>query len=78
MYYHVYHVLMALLKVHTRATQVQAQATCGDSVAFCSLIPFVTTKTNKRQAIAPAYSACPYAYVTNVKQAASSKSPEES
>ena len=67
---------MDLFKVHTRATQVQARATCGDSIAFRSLVPLATT--NKRQAIAPAYSACLYAYVTSVKEAVSSKSPEES
>ena len=53
--------------MHTRATQVQARATCGDSVAFRSLVPLATT--NKRQAIAPAYSACLYAYVTSVLKA---------
>ena len=67
---------MDLFKVHTRATQVQARATCGDSIAFRSLVPLATT--NKRQAIAPAYFGCFFAHVTSVKQAASSKSPEES
>ena len=35
-------------------------------------------QTYKRRAIAPAYFACPFAHVTSVKEAASSKSPEES
>ena len=52
--------------MHTGATQVQASATCGDSVAFGSLVSLATT--NIRQAIAPAYSACLYAYVTSEKR----------
>ena len=35
-------------------------------------------QTYKRRAIAPAYFACPFSLVTSVKEAASSKSPEES